>query len=162
MDLHQKQLSFLYRYPSRYIDIQFRKLFAKHNVSLPSLLSLIDTPDKFVALRTQLLNQLSTPLRTTANNKVTVIIDRNCPTHVTVKRIWKQTEPSSESRLILHVPYEKRLRNVRKDIHQLWSNIFNNTNVLQTQLIIGTTPKPNIKLELVRTCPSLSKITLPK
>ncbi len=65
-------------------------------------------------------------------------------------------------RLIICVPYENRLRSFRKDIHQLWSTIFNNANVLQKKLIVDTTIRRNIKLELVRTCPHSSQITLPK
>ncbi len=124
---------FFYRYPSRYIDIQFRKFFVKHNLSISSLLSIIDTSDKFFALRNHLLNIFNTQQTKPKNNKIEVVIDAHHPTHITVKKVWKQTESLSQSRLIIHLPYENRLRSFRKDIHQLWS-----------------------------TCPPLSQITLPK
>src|SRR5205085_547469 len=86
----------------------------------------------------------------------------NRPTHVTIKKIYKQPQNPVENRLLIHTSYENRLRSIRKDIRQLWSRTFNNTNVIETKLIIGTSHRQNAKLELVRTCPHLSLITLPK
>lgn len=124
--------------------------------------SLIHTPEHFCTLRNLLLNRLNAPSTTTSSNKMTVIIDANRPTHVLVKQIWKDTPSTVQNRLILHVPYENRNISLRKNIHQLWSTQFKNTNIAQTRLILGTTTRRKNKLELVRTCPTLSKITIPK
>ena len=130
--------------------------------SSPSLLSLIDTSDKFFTVRNQLLNKLTYQQTTNTNNKFAVIINTNRPTHVTIKNIWKTSQEQFQERLIIHAPYENRLRSLRKALHQLWSTIFANTNINQTKLIVGTSHRQNLKLELVRTCPHLSQITLIK
>ena len=67
-----------------------------------------------------------------------------------------------ENRLMIHGTYENRLKTIRKDIYQSWYTTFENTNVMETKLIIGTRHRRNVKLELVRTAPDLPLITLAK
>jgi hypothetical protein len=88
VELQYRQNFSFYRYPSRYIDIHIRKYFAKHNVisSSSALLSTIDTSYKFFDLRNRLLNKLITQKTHDANNHPGIVIDKNRPTHVTVKK----------------------------------------------------------------------------
>ena len=94
--------------------------------------------------------------------KIVLSRDQNRATHVSVKRVWPEINLQQPLPLIAHLPYENRLQFIRKHLYELWSNIFHNTNVQQTKLIIGTTIRRNMKLELARTCPPLSKIKLPR
>jgi hypothetical protein len=50
---------------------------------------------------------------------------------------------------IIHYTYEKRLQNNKKHIHQLWKQLFQQTPVINTRLIIGNRNNRNLKRELV-------------
>ena len=152
------------RYPSKYIDRQFRSFFTKYNSpsSPTSLLSCLDTTNQFFALRNELLYQNTRQQRQINKSVTTVILPDEQPTHVKVKKIWQSAPTSLQDDLIIHAPYENRLRSIRPDIRQLWSTLFTSTNVLMTKLIIGTRQRRNVRFELVRTCSSLSRITLPQ
>jgi hypothetical protein len=54
-----------------------------------------------------------------------------------------------DKNLIIHYTYEKRLQNNNKAIHQLWHQIFEQTPVMNTQLIIGNVNSRNMTQELV-------------
>jgi hypothetical protein len=43
--------------------------------------------------------------------------------------------------------HENRIKYVRKDIHQVWSTIFNNTSIIGTKLILAAIHRYNAKLE---------------
>ena len=77
-------------------------------------------------------------------------------------RVWPELNLQQPPSLIAHLPYEKRLHFIRRHLYELWSTTFQNTNVTQTKLILATSIRRGIKLELAHTCPPLSKITLPR
>jgi hypothetical protein len=56
---------------------------------------------------------------------------------------------------IIHYTYEKRLQSNKKDIHQLWNHIFQQTSVVDTRLIIGNRNSRNMTRELVHRRPQL-------
>ena len=150
------------RYPSPYIDRQFRNFFIKYNASstTPSLLPCINTPNQFFTLRNQLLHKNTTRQRQVNKSLTTVIIDNDHPKNVKVKQIWQSAPTSLQDNLIIHAPYENRLRLIRSGIRTLWSTLFAETNVLMTKLIIGTAQRRNARSELVKTCPPLFLLRL--
>jgi hypothetical protein len=55
--------------------------------------------------------------------------------------------------LIVHYTHEARLESYKKDIHQLWNQIFDQTPVINTTLIIGNRNNRNSKGRLVHRRP---------
>ena len=53
-----------------------------------------------------------------------------------VRAIIKRQSKSIDN-LIIHYKHEARLASSKKDIHQLWHQIFNRTPVANTKLIVG-------------------------
>jgi hypothetical protein len=51
--------------------------------------------------------------------------------------------------LIIHYKHEARLASYKKDIHQLWNQIFKNTPFMNTKLIIGHRNSPNMTKTVV-------------
>ncbi len=45
------------------------------------------------------------------------------------------------------------LQVIKKDIHELWDQIFEETLVMKTKLIVGNRNSPNTTRTLVRLCP---------
>ncbi|CAF1625950.1 unnamed protein product [Adineta ricciae] len=64
-----------------------------------------------------------------------------------------------DNNLIIHYTYENRLAHYKKDIHQIRNDLFRQTAVTQTRLIVGTRNNPNLAKRLVyqRTCPKRTK-----
>ncbi|CAF3721860.1 unnamed protein product [Rotaria socialis] len=50
--------------------------------------------------------------------------------------------------LIIHHRHEKRLRNTRRQIHELWNSVFHETEVIDIALMVGTYLNQNLKQEL--------------
>ena len=135
----------------------------KHNLTtLSALLPIINRSDQFFALRNYLIRNSNTHTTNNSRIRFEVTRDPNRPTFISVTKVWPQNDPQLPLPLIIHLPYENRLRLFRKYLHQLWSSIFQNTHVRQTKLITGTNIRRNIKRELAVACPPLSKIKLPK
>ena len=55
--------------------------------------------------------------------------------------------------LIIHYAHEARLASSKKDIHQLWYQIFNGTPLANTKLIVGNRNSRNYQDSLVRRRP---------
>jgi hypothetical protein len=55
--------------------------------------------------------------------------------------------------LIIHYTYEKRLQSNKTIIHQLWNQVFQQTPVIESRLIIGNRNSRNLTRELVHRHP---------
>jgi hypothetical protein len=62
-----------------------------------------------------------------------------------------------DTNTIIHYTYEKRLQSNKKDMHQLWNQLFQQTPVMNTRLIIGNRNNPNLTRELVHRRPQESQ-----
>ena len=71
-------------------------------------------------------------------------------------RFQLNKQSKRKDHLLIHYTYEKRLRNDKKDIHQLWNQVFKETPVLSTRLIIGNYNNRNMTQELVQRNPRRS------
>ncbi len=58
-----------------------------------------------------------------------------------------------DNNLIIHYTYEKRLKNNKKTIHQLWNQTFDKTPIKTTRLIIGNRNQPNMTTQLIHRRP---------
>ena len=58
-----------------------------------------------------------------------------------------------DNNLIIHYSHEKRFETLKKDIHQLWNQIFHDTPIMNTKLIIGHKNNNSTTRELVQRCP---------
>jgi hypothetical protein len=54
-----------------------------------------------------------------------------------------------DKNLIIHYTYEKRLQSNKTVIHQLWNQVFQQTPVIESRLIIGNRNSRNLTRELV-------------
>ena len=58
-----------------------------------------------------------------------------------------------DNNLIIHYTHEKRFETLKKDIHQLWNQIFHNTPIMNTKLIIGHKNNNSATRELIQRRP---------
>ena len=137
---------FLLSYPPKYIDTQFTTFFLKNSAaSYPlNLLPLIMQETDFLEMRQRLMNK-----RSVAKSKRLNRITRAKMNPAERERANLLYEEKAKQRLIIHTRYEKRLRFIKRDIHQIWTSRFIGTDLHNVRLIIGTKNRLNSKLELV-------------
>jgi hypothetical protein len=72
---------------------------------------------------------------------------------VKAKLLKRKQQADKLKPLIVHYPYEERFAYYKPKLHDKWNNLFHNTSVLQTELIVGTRNQVNLTKELVRRAP---------
>ena len=62
----------------------------------------------------------------------------------------EQKGAKANNRLLLHYTHEKRFDSYKRDIHQIWSETFGNTPVIEVKVIVGNRNNRDARSELVR------------
>jgi hypothetical protein len=65
----------------------------------------------------------------------------------------KTVEKPYQQKLIIHYTHEKRLDSLKREMHQVYQNVFQNTPVEDVKLIVGTRNRRNARDDLVRKRP---------
>lgn len=73
-----------------------------------------------------------------------------------------QSNKKLHNTLFLHYTHEQRLDSIKRDIHNIYSEVFQGTTALDIRLIIGHRNSRNIQLELVQTRPYSTFVKLKK
>ena len=130
--------------------------FINGQLRIRSIIPWIETEADFRFIRSHLLNRPTVTELQMASQIAKVTGDH--PAHntadassVAVKE--KQTLKSNNN-LIIHYTHEKRFHTFKKDIHELWNQMFQCTPVSNTKLIIGHKNNRNATQELVRRRPT--------
>ncbi|CAF3341232.1 unnamed protein product [Rotaria sp. Silwood2] len=71
----------------------------------------------------------------------------------------EQNQKPYEDKLIIHYTHEKRLHDVKRDMHQVYENVFQITPVSDVKLIVGNRNRRNACKELISKRPKLSILT---
>ena len=121
-------------------------------------LSIIDE-NPYLRLRQQLLN-IPTSTQSEANNGLTLANTDKIVKHTTNEAVLNQSVSVQEKKwidqLILHYTHEKRLESYKRDIHQIWNQLFLNTPAMGVRLIVGNRNQQKIIFELMQTRPHTS------
>jgi hypothetical protein len=68
----------------------------------------------------------------------------------------EQKQKPYEENLIIHYTHEKRLHDFKRDMHQVYDDVFKNTPVSDVKLIVGNRNRRNASKELIHKRPKLS------
>ncbi|CAF4926550.1 unnamed protein product [Rotaria socialis] len=147
-EIRQMKLMFLYNgYSPRHIYRRLTTLFSKYLLK-NFILPMLNNCDEFGYLRHQLL----TTSKATRADKVIRISTTNQTPYKNMQNQLLQPTDNNElikgKSLIIHHRHEKRLRNTRRQIHELWNSVFHETEVIDTALMVGTYLNQNLKHEL--------------
>ena len=142
-----------HRYPLRFIHSRFNKFFTNH-LATSHVLPMINNENDFVTMRHHLMNQPTVPDYQIAS-RLAKTIDVNSKEEVNDPLIKARLNKNSKwiSSLIIHYTHERRLASYKKEIDQLWNQIFQRTPLQNTRLIIGNRNSENMTKELVRRRP---------
>ena len=128
------------------------KFFKSSLFTSTSLLPLIDSESYFAFVRWYALeiptiseHQTASRLARAAMNSQDYDAVDDPLVRAKIKKISKSID-----NLIIHYTHEARLANTKKDIHQLWHQIFNGTPVANTKLIVGNRNNRKCQDSLVR------------
>ena len=128
--------------------------FLQANLSIQSLLPIIQTEHDFMFLRTYLLNRPTISERQiisrTATTTDTSISDQTDNTRFPVNL---DTTSKYIDNLIIHYTHEQRFDNFKKDIHQLWDQTLKETQFVNTKLIVGNRNSRNATKTLMHRGP---------
>jgi len=148
-------------YPPRYIHWQFIKFFSFH-FQTSDILPTIKNENTIRRLHYLFVNtptiseyQIATRIARAIKQNPTEQLDNSL-----VRFQLKKKQIEQKDHLLIHYVYEKRLRNNKKDIHQLWNQIFKETPVLNTRLIIGNRNNHNLIQEIVQRHPRSSNVQM--
>ena len=133
-------------YPSKFIDNQVRIFFSTYKVSTSNILPLTEDNSEFFRMRAQILS-----ISTLKQSQVAKRAER--PTELNQIKSKAIKQKQGTSRLILHYTHEHRLEAYKRDIHQIWDDVFANTPAMEVKVIVGHRNSRNVKSELVRTRP---------
>ena len=143
------------RYPLRFIYNNMKKFFKKYlNLSQQHLLEEIQDENQYEATRFELL-QKPTSLEHQVLSRI-ASINNVAPAQAIEKK------KKRDRRLIIHYYYERRFVTLPRDIHQLWTDLFKNTSVNDSRLIVGHKNNRNTKRELIHIRPRPSTSSKPK
>jgi len=154
-DFHQYFycFSFYHSYPPRYIHNRLKKFFTNH-FKTSSLQPSFDNIHNFEFNRSYLLNR---PTITEHHIASRIANDLDNQEHNTVDdplvRVHLKKKSKWTTNLIVRYTYEARLESYKKNIHQLWNQIFAQTPVMNTSLIISSRNNGNSKGRLVHRRP---------
>ncbi|CAF3467602.1 unnamed protein product [Rotaria socialis] len=176
LDIFEKErrairLMLLYNgYPSRYIDTHFRKFFGR-SMSKSSMIPFIGNDNQFLLMRNTLLPKLTVKERETQHRIAAVTYDKEIDNHNTTEETKTITSISKQNKankftdtLFLHYTHEKRLHSLKRDIHKIYSEIFQHTIGIDFRLIVGHRNHRSTGHELVQKRPPptmLKPTTLP-
>ncbi|CAF2135259.1 unnamed protein product, partial [Rotaria magnacalcarata] len=147
------------RYPSTYIDGEFRTFFNQYGIydSYSSILPMITDESQFLAI----YNRIA-PTPTPRQSQVALDIassqiehfdqDNNqqnvLPMNPTVQK--KERNKKFNNALFLHYTHENRLRPLKRDIHEIYESTFKHTSISNVNLIVGYRNNPKSKTEQIR------------
>ncbi len=140
-------------YSPRYIYTRFKKVFV-NKLSPTSIIPLIANSNDFAFVRSYILNR-TTAIEHQIASRIAKTIDplKNDTVDDPLARMRLNKESSSCRNLIIHNTHEARFRNYKKHIHQLWNQIFPDTPVRSTKLIVGNRNSRNAIKTFIRRRP---------
>jgi hypothetical protein len=153
---------YICRYPSTYIDAQFRTFFERHMSVRTTLLSSIDDAHDYLSLRTQLQQQPSVKQIIALKNAQKVRFETEILNDNTQRQKphATTTDPTRKEKytntLIIHCRHEQRLVALKRDMHRIYESIFRGTPAMDIKLIVGHTNNRSAVRDLTRARPSMA------
>ncbi|CAF1196361.1 unnamed protein product [Adineta steineri] len=154
------KLMLLYNgYPSSFIERQFQRFFSEYVDSSP-FLPLIQNEVQFFLIRQKVMaGPTSQQSQTVINiHKINIENDPINEEYIELKDLIKsqlQQQTNFSDKLFVHYTHEKRFHSIKRDIHQIYDNIFKNKPTIDHRLIVGSRNHRNAQNELIHKRPKL-------
>ena len=140
-------------YPPSFIHKWFMKFLTTH-IRTTTLLPFIEKEYLFTLIRNFLLHKPTATAHRVAS-RIANATDAHNPDIVDDPLVRLQLNKKSKwtDNIIIHYTHEARLQAYKKAVHQLWHQIFKETPVMNTKLIIGNRNNLNNELRVAHRRP---------
>ena len=147
----------IFRYPSTSIDDQFRKFFQEYTLKSP-FVHYINNEELFSRIREKQLGQPTTRQSQVAMNiaRANIVTDEWQAQHIEPNEINQQSRAPGQThgkKLIVHYTHEKRFHSLKREIHQIYNDVFKNSPVADVKSIVGTRNRRDARNDLIRKRP---------
>ncbi|CAF2090823.1 unnamed protein product [Rotaria magnacalcarata] len=154
VDTYTILIDLFYSYQSSFIDKTFRKFFSGYISSL-EFLSFLDNERHFLQMRIALSGQPSRQQSQVKMRSATLTTDNYHLIEESHKKqeftIQENTKPNEfQNKLIIHYTHEDRFNKCKRDMHCIFQEIFSNTQIIETKLIVGNRKQKSTMRELIR------------
>jgi hypothetical protein len=148
------------RYPSIYIDAQFRTFFEKYICLGTALLPTIDDENEYLSVRYKLQQQPSANQMKAMKNVQKVRFETETQNDTQLQKPYATTtDPKKKEKftktLIIHCRHEQRLEALKRDMHRIYDSVFHGTPAMDIKLIVGHTNNRSAKRDLTRARPNI-------
>ncbi|CAF5189991.1 unnamed protein product, partial [Rotaria magnacalcarata] len=146
------------RYPSAYIDKQFRNIFNNY-LSPYTILPFLKNEEDFFRLRDEYMKK-PTPQHSQVEARIAQFNEptEEPPIETTTPMIPMIKAKSKKSKLqdaiIIHYTHEQRFATMKKDNHEIFRGAFKCLGIEALRLIVGHRNSPNSARELIRKRPN--------
>ncbi|CAF1655043.1 unnamed protein product [Adineta ricciae] len=150
----QIKLMFLYNgYSSSYIEDQFHKYFLGY-INEAAFIPVVTEMTQFFLLRQKMLAQ-PTARQTQVARSIAAAAAANTTDEPSedLTTITHENVVHSRDRSFIHYTHEKRFRQFKRDMHQLYQNVFQNTPAIAVKMVVGNRNRPDNTKELVHKRP---------
>ena len=126
--------------------------------SISPFLPYVDDEEQFYRMREKQLAQPTTRQSQIAMDvdSANIITDQSNGQHNKPEGINQEpraTEKTSGNKLIVHYTHEKRFDSLKREIHQIYRDVFKNTPVADVKSIVGTRNRRDARNDLIRKRP---------
>ncbi len=149
-------------YPSSFIDNQFENFFSQY-IGTSSFLPYIYQEHQFTLIHHKIFGEPTPRQSQVAMSAATANLDNDQTDEDVEQRVAKETTQTTETKqtsygrkLFIHYTHEKRFRPFKRDLHQVYDNVFKGTPVMDVKLIVGNRNRRDAKNELIRKRPKPS------
>lgn len=140
-------------YPSTFVDDEFRNFFLEY-ISRCPFSSLIDDEKQFFKLRAKLLAEPTNRQSQAASDAVSADKDNDqSDAQIKQQETTKTSGKNYGDKFFMHYTHEQRFKTLKREIHQVYDNAFQNTPAMYTRMIVGTRNRRDMKNELIRKRP---------
>ena len=151
------------RFPSTYIDAQFRTFLEKYICLRTALLPMVDDENDYISIRYKVQQQPSANQMKAMKNAQKVRFETEIQNDTQLQKSHATTtDPKKKEKftktLIIHCRHEQRLEALKRDMHRIYSSIFNGTPAMHIKLIVGHTNNRSAKRDLTRARPAMKQL----
>ena len=130
------------------------KFFTNH-IRTTTLLPIIEKDYLFTLIRNFLLHKPTATAYIVASRIANATDTHNADiVNDPLVRLQLNKKSKCTDKIIIHYTHAARLQAYKKAVHQLWHQIFTETPVMNTKIIVGNRNNPNNKLRLAHRRPN--------
>lgn len=140
--------------PSSFIENEFRKFFFEY-ISSTSFLPYIDNEKQFFMIHQKLIGQPTYRQSQVAMSAATANIDNDQTDDTEEMKTTEATNKTIDkvknygNKLFIHYTHEKRFQSFKRDMHQVYQDVFKDTPAMDVKMIVDNRNRRDTRNDLI-------------